>query len=81
VKEYMLLKENAGMLEKSYPGIGIFSYIQLVSPASVFRHQDQSSTIREKGERAAPPCTWKKETLSTDTTAFLGRNHGYLSKG
>ncbi len=38
------------------------------------------STVREKGERGCPPCTWTKETLSTNTTAFLGRNHGQLSK-
>jgi hypothetical protein len=27
-----------------------------------------------------PPRTWTKETLSTHTTAFLGRNHGYVRK-
>jgi hypothetical protein len=38
-------------------------------------------SIRQKCERVlpSPPRTWTKETLSTNMTAFLGRNHGWIS--
>ncbi len=55
---FMMLRNynwvNAGMPEKSYSGIGIFTDIDCVSPASAFQHQGHSVTAGYVSFRHCP---------------------------